>query len=71
MTIDLTAVARHARVATIYILLAWLFGLMPPPGTRLFLVVLFAVACVADQWLTQQQPTRVVRIPTARTKTAA
>ena len=71
MTIDPVDAARMFRVACLFVSMAWTFDLVPPTGVRIGLIVLFAAAVVADQWLTQQQPTRTMRIPTARTKTAA
>lgn len=68
MILDLSAIARWARVAVLVAALAWIFGLTPPPGTRIALLVLVGAAMVIDQWLTQQQPTRTVRIPTPRTR---
>jgi hypothetical protein len=64
--LDLTAIAHRARVAVLVAGLAWLFGLTPPPGTRIGLLLLVAAAFVIDQWLTQQQPPRTIRIPAPR-----
>lgn len=66
MILDLTAIARRARVAVLVAGLAWVFGLVPPPGTRFGLLLLVGVAFVIDQWLDQQQPPRTVRIPAPR-----
>ena len=67
MILDLTAIARRARVAVLVAGLAWLFGLTPPPGTRIGLLLLVGAAFVIDQWLSQQHPPRTIRIPTPRT----
>jgi hypothetical protein len=68
MILDLTAIAHRARVAVLVAAMAWLFGLTPPPGTRVALLLLVAAAFVIDQWLTQQQPTRTIRIPAPRNR---
>lgn len=60
MILDLIAVARQARFAVLFAGMAWLFGIAPPPGLRIALVVMFAAACVIDQWLTQ--PHRAARV---------
>lgn len=62
MILDLTAIARRARVAVMVAGLAWLFGLIPPPGTRLAVVALVAAVIVFDAWLDQQQPHRPARV---------
>ncbi|MFE9886853.1 hypothetical protein [Streptomyces scopuliridis] len=66
MTFYLPDLARRARIAILVAGLAWLFGLAPPPGTRIALVALVAAAIVLDAWLDQQHP-RSPRIPAQRT----
>lgn len=71
MILDLSAIARRARVAVLVAGLAWAFGLTPPPGTRIALLLLVAAAFVIDQWLDQQHPPRAVRIPAPRLRQPA
>ncbi|MFJ7998993.1 hypothetical protein ACIQ7D_17855 [Streptomyces sp. NPDC096310] len=63
VTFYLPDLVRRARIAFLVAGLAWLFGLAPPPGIRIAVVVLVAAAIVLDAWL-DQQPTRRTRIPT-------
>lgn len=52
---DWLVAASRLRVFAILAGLAWIFGIVPPPGMRIALVALVLAAVVADGWLDKQR----------------
>lgn len=52
---DWLVALTRLRVFAILAGLAWVFGIVPPPGMRIALVALVLAAVVADGWLDQQR----------------
>lgn len=52
---DWLVALTRLRVFAILAGLAWMFGIMPPPGMRVALVALVLAAVVADGWLDKQR----------------
>ena len=52
---DWLVALTRLRVFAILAGLAWIFGIVPPPGMRIALVALVFAAVVADGWLDQQR----------------
>lgn len=55
MNSDLLAAARRIRVIAFLGALAWLFGIDPPAGQRVLLIVLAAAAVAADLFLDEHK----------------
>lgn len=64
MKTDLIIALTRARVAVLVAGIAWLFGVMPPPGSRIILAVIVVAAIVFDGWIEQL---RLVHAATAKT----
>lgn len=65
---DLRDAARRARILAFLVTLTWVFGMTPPAGSRILLVVLAAAAITADVYLDDH---KAHRAPRPRFDTAA
>lgn len=57
---DWLVALTRLRVFAILAGLAWIVGLVPPPGTRIALAALVLGAIVADVWLDKQRTVHAV-----------
>jgi hypothetical protein len=66
-TTDWLVALTRLRVFAILAGLAWIVGIIPPPGTRIALVALVLAAVIADGWLDQQRTHQpATRVPPQR-----